>query len=108
MLKWDTFDRIAKILERESELPGHLRSNLLLIALQYERDVRREDHLELLALVMQNSRALGRGGERDKESLTHRVHRLEGIVRIVIWILSPIVLSFLAGLGLFLFDSLFR
>ena len=76
---------------------------MVLIALKHERDIRREEHQELLDLSKQNSQALLGKGNNAKEGLAYRVNRLEGILRVVIWILSPIVLSFLGGVGLFIF-----
>ncbi|KAA3643439.1 MAG: hypothetical protein DWQ07_23280 [Chloroflexi bacterium] len=103
----DTFDRIAQFLEGEADLPANVRSSMVLIALKHERDIRREEHEELLGLVKQNSQALVGKGNDAKEGLAYRVDRLEGIIRIVIWMISPILLSFLGGLGLFIFNGLF-
>ena len=107
MMNGDTFDRIAQFLEGEADLPANVRSSMVLIALKHERDIRREEHQELLDLSKQNSQALLGKGNNAKEGLAYRVNRLEGILRFVIWILSPIVLSFLGGVGIFIFNGLF-
>ena len=90
-MKEDTIERITKFLEREEDLPERVSNQMILIAV---RDVR--DEIKRVNMILFGSQLDGLDG------IVQRVNQLEKALRLFLWVVSPIILAILAGLGAYL------
>jgi hypothetical protein len=87
----DAVERITKFLEREEDLPKSVSNGMLLIAI---REVRDQGKINKLILL---------GDDRNRSTgLIARVEKAERYLRWIFWILTPIAIAFLGGIGSFL------
>lgn len=101
----DTIDRIARFLERdESRLPERVSNSMILIALREERDARKREIREVVEKVDELVTILkGREGH-PAEGLLYQMVQFSRFRAVVVWVISAVVLAFLGGLGMYLFN----
>lgn len=105
----DTIDWIARFLEREEDQVHERVSNaMILIALRDERDARKRDVGEVLKNVSELLVLLkGREGSHT-EGIVYRLAQLTRFRDAILWTLSAVVVAFLGGLGMYLFNLVVR
>ncbi len=92
----DTVENIARFLEgQEDKLPPRVTNGMILVAL---REVC--DQLKCMREVLHGERSDGADG------LINRLEKLEATRGLLLWLVTPVVLAFLGGLGAFLVDRL--
>jgi len=96
-MKEDTIERITKFLEGEEDLPERVSNQMILIAV---RDVR--DEVKQVNMILFGNQLDGLDG------LVQRVNQLEKALKLFLWLISPIILAGLGGLGAYLFGQLFN
>lgn len=85
----EAVEYIVRFLERQEEkLPPRVNNGMILIAL---REVR--DEIKGVRQVLHGQKADGSDG------LIQRLQRLEAARALLLWLLSPVLLAFLGGLG---------
>lgn len=105
----DTIDHIVRFLEKEEDqLPSRVSNGMLLIAIREERQARLRETREI-AKGMQSVLKVLNGEKADgSDGLIHQVEQLRQFKSILSWMISAIILSFLGGFGLYLFELMFR
>ena len=105
----DTIDHIVRFLEQEEDqLPDRVSNGMLLIAIREERQARKRDIGEILKTLEPMIKVL-KGEKADgSDGLIQQVKQLRLFRAALVWSVSAITLSFLGGLGLYLFDWIFR
>ena len=90
----NTVEHIVRFLEREEEaLPARVTNGMILIAVREVKDEVKEVKEALYGAKLDGA-----------DGLIDRVERLETFRTVVLWLVSPVVLAFLGGLGGFLFS----
>ena len=92
----DVIENIARFLEgQEDKLPSRVTNGMILVAL---REV--WGQLGAVQEVLHGQRSDGADG------LINRLEKLEAVRGMLLWLVTPIVLAFLGGLGAFLVDRM--
>jgi hypothetical protein len=105
----DTIDQIVRFLEREEDrLPERVSNGMLLIAIREERQARKRDIREILNALEPVTKVLNGEKADGSDGLIQQVKQLRLFKAVLVWSVSAITLSFLGGLGLYLFEWVFR
>ena len=105
----DTIDHIVRFLEQEEDhLPGRVSNAMLLIAIREERAARQREVAEVLAALKPVLRALNGEKTDGSDGLIQQVKDLRQFRSALVWGFSAVALAFLGGLGVYLFEWVFR
>ncbi|MEJ2759844.1 MAG: hypothetical protein P8046_15310 [Anaerolineales bacterium] len=103
----DTIDWIARFLEREEpKVPERVSNTMILLALREERDARKREISEVLQKVNELLVVLNGKEGRPTEGMLYRLTQLSHFRDVMVRALSAVVLAFLGGLGMYLFNLL--
>lgn len=101
----DTIESIARFLEREEDkVPERVSNAMILIALREERDARKREVGEVLEKVNELLTALNGKAGYPHEGVLYRVAQLYHLREVVLWVISAVLVAFLSGLGMYLFN----
>lgn len=101
----DMLDRIARFMEREEDhLPRQISNGMILIALREERDARQREARALLQKVDTLLDVLNGRLPDGSDGLVHQVAAFDRFRKAVVWAFSAVVLAFLGGLGMYVFN----
>lgn len=108
-LNGDTIDWIARFLEREeSKVPQRVSNTMILLALREERDARKREISEVLQKVNELLVILNGKEGHPTEGMLYRLEQLTQFRNALVWAFSAVVVAFLGGLGMYLFNLLAR
>jgi hypothetical protein len=105
----DTIDHIVRFLEQEEDsLPSRVSNGMLLIAIREERQARKREIGEVLSSLKPVLRALNGQKPDGSDGLIQQVKALRHFKAALLWAVSAVVLAFLGGLGVYIFEWVFR
>jgi hypothetical protein len=105
----DTIDHIVRFLEQEDDqLPSRISNRMLLIAIREERQERKREIGEVLKALDPVIKVLNGEKPDGSDGLIQQVKQLRQFKAALAWAASAITLAFMGGLGLYLFEWVFR
>lgn len=105
----DTIDNIVRFLEQDDEqIPSRVSNSMLLIAIREERQARKREIEAIVKSLKPVLKALNGEKSDGSDGLIQQVKQLRQFKTALVWSVSAIMLSFLGGLGLYLFEWVFR
>jgi hypothetical protein len=102
-----TVEQITKFLERDQEvLPSRVTNGMILLAIREERDARQQENAEIIGKVTEIEQVLhGKQSDRS-DGVLNRIGDVEVFQKTLLWLISPVVLAFLSGIGVVLFNNI--
>jgi hypothetical protein len=109
MMSSDTIDYIVRFLEQEEEqLPARVSNGMLLIAIREERQARQREIAEIVRGIAPIIKVLDGEKPDRSDGLVAQVKQLRQFKAVMLWLVSAVTVSFLGGIGMYLFEGLFR
>ena len=109
MMSSDTIDYIVRFLEQEeAQLPARVTNGMLLIAIREERQARKRDIAEVVKGIAPVIKVLDGEKPDRSDGLVAQVKQLRQFRSVLLWLVTAVTVSFLGGIGMYLFEGLIR
>ncbi|MEN8242173.1 MAG: hypothetical protein ABFS17_09655 [Chloroflexota bacterium] len=109
MMSSAMIDDIVRFLEQQEEqLPPRVTNGMLLIAIREERQARQREIGELVKGLAPIVKVLDGEKPDRSDGLVAQVKQLRQFRSILLWLVTAVTVSFLGGMGMYLFEGLFR